>query len=156
MSYYRQKLNSDNAKMLSAYQNSGEIFELIVAFENCTLARERWTAATYLTVVFWYVYMNPLPEARRLINNGIRRYNFEHNIITKTNSKDNEILILLLVRAVNEYLKQNRGAVSFVDLVNGLFRHFADEKQRENDRKQKFHIANSKRVRSNKYEFSSN
>jgi hypothetical protein len=77
--------------------------------------------------------MEPLTEARRLISNSIRRYNFEHNIITRTGCDDNQILMPMLVRVVKDYLKQNNGADSFVELVNGLFQHFADKKQKENN-----------------------
>ena len=146
---------NDGEKIVS-YLNSSEIFALIVAFENCTLPREEWTRSTYLTVVFWYLYMNSLPEARRLIRDGIRRYNFEHNIITEAYSTIHETLVPMLVREVNDYLKHNRGANSFVNLANGLFRHIADNKERENNPKQMFYAVNSIPARSNKYEFISN
>lgn len=154
MNYYRQDLFNDRAEEFYIYQSSGEIFELIVAFENCTLPRERWTYSAYLTIVFWYLYMNPAAEAHRLICAGIRRYNFEHNIITTPSGTDCEIFKLKEeMRAVNDYLKQHKEADSFVNLANGLFRYLSDVKKGENTPKQSFDIANSKRAGSNKYEF---
>lgn len=112
------------------YQNSSEIFTLIASFENGTLPRESWTQTAYMTVVFWYLYMNPLPEACRLIRDGVRRYNFENNIVT--NLKSHEILASVSVRRVSDYLKQPNYAESFVSLTNGMLRAvMTGEKRRE-------------------------
>jgi hypothetical protein len=43
MNYLQQNLNDENTKMFAPYLNSGEIFEVMVAFEDCTLPREKWT-----------------------------------------------------------------------------------------------------------------
>jgi hypothetical protein len=156
MNNIRQNLITDDAVKTFKYRNSTEIFELIVAFENCTLPLEKWTHISYLTIVFWYVYMNPLPEARRLIRDGLRRYIFEHNITTTISGTKYKVLTPLLVRKVNNYLKQNKGTDFFVNLANEFFLGIKGEKTREDTSKELFYVANSKRAGSNKYKFISN
>lgn len=156
MNKLRQNPIVDDEMKIFKYRNATEIFELIVAFENCTLPPEKWNHAAYLTIVFWYVYLNPLPEARRLIRDGLRRYIFEHSVNTKVSETKYKVLTPLLVRKVNDYLKQNEGTDFFVNLANEFFLCIRDEKSRKDTSKEMFYAANSKRARSNKYEFISN
>jgi hypothetical protein len=156
MNKLRQNLITDDDAKIFKYRNATEIFELVVAFENCTLPFEKWTDTAYLTVVFWYVYMNPLPEARRLIRDSLRRYIFEHNVDTKASETEYKVLTPLFVKKVNDYLKQNRKTDFFVNLANGFFLCMRDEKTSEDTSKEMFYVADSKRMRSNKYEFIGN
>jgi hypothetical protein len=109
------------------YRNSSEIFAVITSFENCTLPPANWTPEAFLTVVFWYLYMNPLREARRVIRDGVRRYNFEHNI-EATDKKNYETAGNFSILKVNKYLKQSRDPKLFVNYVNQMLEHLAAER----------------------------
>lgn len=156
MNKLRQNIITGNEVKIFKYRNASEIFELVIAFENCTLPLEKWNYAAYLTIIFWYVYMNPVPEARRLIRDNLRRYFFEHHVKTTNSETEYKLLTPLFVRKVNDYLKQNRGTNFFVNLANEFFLSVRDEKPKEDNSKEMFYAARSKRARSNKYEFVSN
>ncbi len=128
---------ADDATRVFSYRNSSEVFELIVAFENCTLPPEKWTRAAFLTVIFWYVYMNPLPEARRLIRDGLRRYIFEH-CGTATGGSEYRVSTLFTVRKASDYLNPNKGKDFFVELVNRFLLGLSDEEAAPKPRKKRF------------------
>jgi hypothetical protein len=116
----RQNIKGKNAKKIRRFRNSSELFELIIAFEDCTLPPERCTRPALLAVAFWYLYMNPLPEARQLIWDGIRRYNFEHQIFTKSENNMREVLTSNWFVETLNYLKLHKGNFYLVDLVNEM------------------------------------
>lgn len=114
-------------KKIIVYRTATEIADLIRAFENCTLPRSEWTHAAYLTVALWYLYLNPLPEARRLMRNAVRRYNFEYNIAAEQIGGYNETMAVFWLSEVNHYLKRHKDEHSFVSLANALVEHLPDK-----------------------------
>ena len=52
-----------------------DVTELLQAFEECTLPREKWTHRAHLWVALWYLRHFPREEATKRIRTGIQRYN---------------------------------------------------------------------------------
>ena len=115
-----------NAKKIGKYRTASEVGELVNAFENCTLPRSDWTHAAFIAVSVWYLYLNPMPEARRLLRNAVRRYDFEHNLVGNLQGSYDEMLSYLWLCEIEAQLTQNRAGASFVELVNELIMRFAD------------------------------
>jgi hypothetical protein len=116
-----------DAKKSGKYRTASEVGELVNALENCTLPQREWTHAAFITVAVWYLYLNPMPEARRLMRRAIRRYNFEHNLAGGLNGSYDEVLSYFWLCEVESFLKQNqRPGAPFVELVNNLIRRYAD------------------------------
>lgn len=115
-----------NIKNSNGYRTIAEITELVEAFERCTLPRGKWTHAAFLTVVLWYLHMQPTAKARILLRNSINRYNFENNIARGQTGSYNETLTVFWLRIVNEFIKNHSRDYSFVDLANLLIERFAD------------------------------
>ena len=114
-------------KKIRSYRTSAEILEIIGAFEHCTLPLSEWNNETYLTVAFWYLYLNSLPEARRLINESIARFNFENNLNANQFSLSGKTETSLLLTAISECIKIYKGERSFVALANLVLKRFADQ-----------------------------
>lgn len=133
------------------YGDFSEIFALIVGFENCTLPPEKWTQNARMTVVFWYMSMNPLLTARRLIRDGIRRYHFEHSSIAGLNKNaDTETFVRRQFRVVQYYLKHANKSDSFVDRTNGLFHYLGGCGLEEKDAYRSVYVAENISARSDK------
>lgn len=115
-----------DANKTFGYRTASEVCELVNAFENCALPRSEWTHATYITVAAWYLYLNPLTEARRLMRNAVRRYDFQNNLAGNLSGGYDEVLSYFWLCEVEAFLKRNRANAPFVELINGLIRRFAD------------------------------
>lgn len=111
---------------IGSYRRASEILEIIEAFEHCTLPLSRWNNETYLTVAFWYLYLNSLPEARHLISAGITRFNFENNLSANQFSLPDKAEISLLLTAIHDCIKIYKGESSFVELANLVLKRFAN------------------------------
>jgi hypothetical protein len=117
MSFYTRKI----------YRNSTEILKLVAAFERCTLPLAQWNHETYLTVAFCYVYLNPLPEAGRLMGESILRYGFENNLNLYRQTDVGEREMSALLEEMNDYVKRYKAFLSFVALANLVQERFADQ-----------------------------
>lgn len=115
-----------NRKISNGYRSAAEIGELVEAFERCTLPRERWTHAAFLTVALWYLYINPPSDARRLMRNSLKRYDFQNDIAAVEANGYNETLAVFWLGAVNGFLQRYANAFSLLELTNRLIEHFDD------------------------------
>jgi hypothetical protein len=52
-----------------------EAQQLVKGFEACTWPASKWTHFAHFVMAAWYIYHHPLVEARKLIKNGIKKYN---------------------------------------------------------------------------------
>ena len=76
------------------YRATGEILEVVRAFEARTLPRARWTHAAHLTVALWYALQFDWPEAVARVRRGIKLYNETHGIQTTPTGGYHETLTL--------------------------------------------------------------
>lgn len=100
------------------YRHSGEILSLTVAFEDCTLPLSKWNQTTFLTIVFWYLYLNPLVEAERLMSNSLRRFQFENGLNLMQPASLGKVKTSSLFQIINDFIKIHKADKSFVELAN--------------------------------------
>lgn len=105
------------------FDNASEVIELVNAFERCRLQLSVWDQKSYLTIAFWYCYLNPPAEARHLFRIALRRYAFENN-----REMFDESVMLKNLATVQDFLDRNRNSYSFIELVNKLIEDFDDSK----------------------------
>jgi len=114
-------------KKIRNYRTAAEILEIIEAFEHCTLPLSEWNNETYLTVAFWYLYLNSLPEARQLISENLARFNFENNLNVNQFSLSGKAENALLLTAISAFIKIYKGEKSFAALANLVLKRFTTE-----------------------------
>ncbi|MDQ3917301.1 MAG: hypothetical protein M3348_02395 [Acidobacteriota bacterium] len=109
----------------ATFRTTGEILALVRGFEDCTLARERWTHAAHLTVALWNLLQYDWPEAVARVRLGINRYNAAHGIAATPTGGYHETLTLFWLRRVRAFLEGGRNeARSLVSLANELIAAF--------------------------------
>jgi len=105
----------------ATFRTTEEILALVRGFEDCTLARERWTHAAHLTVALWNLLQYDWPEACARVRLGINRYNAAHGIAATPTGGYHETLTLFWLRRVRAFLEGGRNeARSLVALANEL------------------------------------
>ena len=98
-----------------------EILSLVRGFEDCTLARERWTHSAHLTVALWNLLQYDWPEAAARVRAGIKRYNAAHAVAATPTGGYHETLTLFWLRRVRSFLEDGRNeARPLVALANEL------------------------------------
>ncbi len=115
---------------IRSYRTAAEILELIEAFEHCLLPLSAWTNETYLTLAFWYLYLNSLPEAERLMSASLARYNFENGLNPNPFERFEKTEISALLGAINDFIKLYKSEKSFVVLANLILTRFTDQNLR--------------------------
>ena len=105
----------------AAFRTTEEILSLVREFEDCTLARERWTHAAHLTVALWHLLQYDWPEAVARVRRGIKRYNAAHGVRQTPTGGYHETLTLFWMRRVRAFLEDGRNeARSLFALANDL------------------------------------
>jgi hypothetical protein len=103
------------------YRSLREIEAVVRSFQWCTLRRERWTHAAYLTVLLWYHLHLPWPQAEKLILEGIKRFNAAKGIKATLSGGYHETMTLFWIRIVRNYLGHVRTErLSILMLFNNL------------------------------------
>jgi hypothetical protein len=113
-------------KKTGVYGNTNQIIEVVNAFENCTLPVDQWTHQRYLTVTFWYLYLNSLTEANQLLSNSLKRFRFENNLHLLQNEGFEKSKQIRFLRAMDNYIKIYKSEKSFVELANLILEQFGD------------------------------
>jgi hypothetical protein len=97
---------------------SSEILNLIAGFEDCTLPLSNWNRTTFITIVFWYLYLNPLAEAEKLMNDSLRRFQFENGLKLMQPASFGKVKTPSLFRKINHFIKIHKANKSFIELAN--------------------------------------
>ena len=113
------KDEADAATSAAAHRDV-EAERLVLEFEACTLAGERWTHEAHLTVALWYLVRHADAEATRLIREGIQRYNRARGVEMTKEGGYHETITLFYIRAIRRHLKGARAAQTFAELLDGL------------------------------------
>ncbi len=100
------------------FRQSAEILSLIAAFEDCSLPLSNWNQSSYLTIIFWHLYLNPLAEAEKLMSRGLRRYQFENGLKLMQPTSLRKVKTSGLFRIINDFIKIHKANKSFVELAN--------------------------------------
>lgn len=112
---------------IKSYRRPAEILELVEAFERCTLPVEAWNGETFLTLAFWYLYLNPVAEAERLMCESAARCNFENGSNVNSFVLPAKARRARLLTAMNDFIKIHKSEKSFVALANLVLRRFAGQ-----------------------------
>lgn len=126
MAFYPTK---ETTKNIRTFRAASEILDLVAAIERGTLPPAEWHAATFLTLAFWHLYLNDLPDAVRLLRESVARYEFENRLAGGGFGWIEKAEIPLLLAAMADFIKIYKGAKSFVALANLVRRHFADHRR---------------------------
>lgn len=105
-------------KIKAKFSRSAEILEIINCFENCTLPLSEWNRNTFLTIVYCYLYLNPLAEAEKLMNCGVKRYRFENGLSLMPPASLGKTKLPQLFRQISQFIKLHKNRKSFVELAN--------------------------------------
>ena len=104
-----------------------EVLSLIRDFEDCTLPVSAWNRETYLTVAYWYLYLNPLAEAEQRMDLRLKRFLFEKGLDTSTTEIIERPNRSNLLRAMNNYIAIHKGQKPFAELADLILDHFAND-----------------------------
>lgn len=105
--------------------NKSDITALVTQFQTCVLPREQWTHRAHLTVAFWYLMQDSLPDATQKIRAGIQQYNAAQGIVMTPTSGYHETLTLFWISLIHQYLKKCKEG-DFIKLLKGLLETYAD------------------------------
>lgn len=109
------------------YQTIEQIENLLVSFNNCTLARSEWNHAAHLKVALWYLTQYEKKQAINLIRQSIQRYNTAQNIQATPTGGYHETLTLFWVFMVEHYLSIVDSKSPLVELTNKLIYMLKDK-----------------------------
>ncbi|HCF26297.1 MAG TPA: hypothetical protein DEV81_03520 [Cyanobacteria bacterium UBA11049] len=108
------------------YKTLNEIENLVLAFENCTLPREKWSHSAHLTIALWYLTHFSEQDAIKCICDRIQKYNAANGIETTKHSGYHETITLFWVRIIIQFLANTAGKYSVLDLANKLIHSYAN------------------------------
>jgi hypothetical protein len=114
-------------KIEMKYRQTADILALVKDFEECNLPFSNWNRETYLTIAFWFLYLNPLAEAEQLLNLGLKRYSFENGLDSSQIETIGKPKISSLLRAMNHYITIYKSQKSFAELANLILNQFGEE-----------------------------
>ena len=105
----------------ATFRTTEEILALVRGFEDCTLARERWTHAAHLTVALWYLTHAPMNEATERMRRGLQRFIAHHG-----KQGYHETITLFWLKLVRHFLDQADANRPLPDLANELLARFGN------------------------------
>jgi hypothetical protein len=88
-----------------SYDAEDEILELVSAFQQGSLPRDRWTHSAHLTVALYYLWTRPADEAIHLIRQGIQHYNRSQGILSNSTGGYYETITLFWTKIVQVFLR---------------------------------------------------
>jgi hypothetical protein len=112
---------------LPSYNHEHEISQVLAKFESCTLPRPMWTHRAHLTIALWYLRNHPMPEATRLIRQGILNLNDSLGIISDRDSGYHETITLFFVGLIRHHLDQLSQSDSLLAATNSLLAKYGQK-----------------------------
>ena len=90
--------------MLSSVCSSSEVEELVAAFEDYTLPREKWNHHAHLLVGYWYVSRYPVEEATIRVREGIQKYNAAYGVEMTPTGGYHETITVFYVDVIKKFI----------------------------------------------------
>ncbi len=112
---------------MKAYHSLEEITRLIEGFENGSWPAEDWTHQAHLTMGVWYLSKHHLPDATKLIRDGIKRYNEATGGQNTDTSGYHETITLFYIRYIKKYLTFADPDFSQIELTNHFLERHGDK-----------------------------
>lgn len=113
---------------MTIYKTESDIHSLVRAFEERTLPKSEWTHEAHLTVALYYCFHHPFGTAKNLMRDGIHWLNDSHGTPNTDDSGYHETLTVFWLRAVSDFLKENREIRNLAALANKLVVTFENSK----------------------------
>src|SRR5689334_3339479 len=108
--------------MMATELCDSDLQDLVRQFEDCTLAKDRWTHRAHLCVAVWYLTQLPRDDATDRIRQGIQRYN-----ASLGNSQGyHETVTLSWIALLADFLSQTDTAFSPAHCATAATERFAD------------------------------
>jgi len=105
------------------YQTEDEIFKIVRAFENGTIARSDWRHAEHLTVAFYYAFHYDFETALGKMRDGIFNLLNAFGVDLSKEMPYHETLTVFWMKTVKEFLKSNI-QFSILEICNRLVENF--------------------------------
>ena len=105
---------------MKVYDSLEEITRLIEGFENGSWPAEEWTHQAHLVMGLWYLSRHDLPEATRLICDGIKKYVEARGLQSNDTSGYHETITLFYIRYIKNYLTFADPDFSQVELIRNF------------------------------------
>lgn len=80
-----------------------EASKLVKGFEDGTYPASQWSHYDHFVMALWYTYYKPLPEARVLIKEGIKKYNEMNGGENTDNAGYHETITEFYIRIIIQY-----------------------------------------------------
>ena len=110
------------------YRTRGEIENLVIAFEACTLPKSYWTHQAHLIVSLWYNLLHDEEAALDDMREGILRYNGATGTRQTPTGGYHETMTVFWMWAVRRYINCVSPGTSFVELANGMLKSRCSDK----------------------------
>lgn len=94
--------------------------ELVTGFEDGSFPKEEWTHEAHFVMALWYTYDEPIPKARGLIKEGIKKYNLSQGGKNTDNSGYHETITELYIKVIVQYQLSFADEYSFESLLSKL------------------------------------
>ncbi len=112
---------------MKTYNSLEEITRLIEGFENGSWPAAEWTHQAHLTMGVWYLSKHCVPDATKLIRDGIKKYNVASGGQNTETRGYHETITLFYIWYIKKYLTSVSPDRSLVELTNH-FLEFHDDK----------------------------
>ncbi|MEQ9098132.1 MAG: hypothetical protein RIF36_24210 [Imperialibacter sp.] len=80
-----------------------EAQQLVKRFETCTLPPTDWSHLAHFVMATWYIYHHPVVEARKLIKDGIKKYNVSNGGKNTEEEGYHETTTEFYIQAIMQY-----------------------------------------------------
>lgn len=105
------------------YTDETEIAEVVSAFENATIARDKWKHAEHLTVALHYLTLHDIETATEKVRSGIFKLLDAFGIDLTKEMPYHETLTVFWMRTVADFNASKNGA-SLLDRANELVANY--------------------------------
>lgn len=107
------------------FRDLAELQVLVRNFESTRLPRKQWDHAAHLAVTMWYVSLLSEAEASNRVVEGIRAYNWAHDIRRTRHSGYHETITFFWLSVARSFRQQHKDASVF-DRVNAFVAEYRD------------------------------
>ncbi len=105
---------------MKTYNSPEEILRLIEGFENGSWPAAKWTHQAHLAMGLWYLSKYDVPDATKLIRDGIKKYNVATGGQNTDTSGYHKTITLFYIWYIKKYLTTADPNRSLVELTNSF------------------------------------
>ncbi|MDH5475595.1 MAG: hypothetical protein OEX22_07905 [Cyclobacteriaceae bacterium] len=98
-----------------------KIEKMVLGFENGSFPKEKWTHIAHFEMALWYTYHEPIHTAKKLIKEGIKKYNIAVGGKNTPSEGYHETLTELYIQLIIRYQLSFKNEYDFETLLKGLY-----------------------------------